>query len=315
VPPQLDEVRRDVAGTAAEPVLERALTTTLRQVQDAYLPTAMLRDRYAHEGQMIGSFVDRDPLALTLAYWSMDDPDSDTGEKTPSSWVRGGMGNLTKLMAEAVREAGATIHLDSPVEQLLVEGGRVVGLRLAGGGDVRSRVVLSNLDPKTTFRRLLPGDAVAPTFRQRVEGLVTQVSSYKFLLALTELPRWKQWDGGESPTETVALHRARAAVATAYQDLAAGQPPRTPMINVSTPSQVDPSLAPPGYHTASIWVYPAPSTLQGEGWDGIDPAWWLFRAFDTGGKVTTAVPSSGRSAMVSSVRVVCQSATPPRARS
>ena len=86
----------------------------------------------------------------------------ETGEPCPSGNVRGGMGEVSRLLAETAVEAGARIHLGSAVDGCLVEGGRVRGIRLHAGTEVRSRVVLSNRDPKATILEMLPADAVPP---------------------------------------------------------------------------------------------------------------------------------------------------------
>lgn len=149
-------------------------------------------------------------------------------------------------------------------------------------GEVRSRVVLSNLDPKRTFLRLFEPQHLDPAFRRRVEGLVTEVSCYKFLAAISppgarfaRCPRWRIWDGDpdEPSVGSVVLHTTRAHVAAMYDDVEAGRPPRAPVISVSVPSAVDPSLAPPGRHPpasrvpASVWIYSAPAKLR----EGIRP--------------------------------------------
>ena len=54
-------------------------------------------------------------------------------------FVRGGMGEVTRLLAEAAAEAGAEIRTDAEVEAIEVEGGRVAALRLAGGEAIRRR--------------------------------------------------------------------------------------------------------------------------------------------------------------------------------
>lgn len=264
-PPTLGEVRARVAGTPAAMVLERALAARLSELHGELLPSDQLKDRHAGEKAAVG----RDPLALSLAYASLNHPDEATGEAPPHGYVRGGMGVVSRLMAAAATEAGATIHVNHAVERLLVDRGRVIGVKLAGGREVRSRVVLSSLDPKTTFLRLVESEHLSGAFRRRVAGLITHVSCYKLLAVISELPRWRDWDGEPHlpSTGVVGLMRTRADVAAAYDDLEARRPPRAPAINVSVPSAVDPSLTRPGYHTASIWIYPAPARLHGASWD------------------------------------------------
>ena len=179
------------------------------------------------------------------------------------------MGTLSRLLAEAAREAGASIHLETPVERILTVGDAAVGVRLADRTEVRGRLVVSNLDPKRTFLRLIEPAVLSPVFRQRVAALTTDVSCLKLLAVVSELPEWSAWDGDPRAPSTglVGLTRSAADVAAAYDDLEAGRPPRAPTINFSVPSALDPSLAPAGAHTASVWIYPAVGQLKEGTWE------------------------------------------------
>src|SRR5512132_3882855 len=76
------------------------------------------------------------------------------------SWgyVEGGMGRVSFAIAEAARQAGATLVTGVPV-------GRIApgeGVELESGELIRARTVLSNADPKRMLS-MLPPDALPPT--------------------------------------------------------------------------------------------------------------------------------------------------------
>jgi phytoene dehydrogenase-like protein len=104
-----------------------------------------------------------------------------------------------------------------------------------------------------------------------VAKLITNVSCTKLLAAISELPQWNGWDGDpEFPARTsVALGVSREAVREAFEDLAQGRPTRRPIMSFNVPSMLDPTLAPPGYHTASIFIHPAPGRLRTGSWDDV----------------------------------------------
>ena len=264
-PPALAEVRARAAARGDAEVLAAALTATVKQLRHRYLPTRMLQDRHAAEAAAIG----HDPPALAFAYSSIDFPDAETGRTPHNGYIRGGIGALTTLMREAVEEAGVTIHTDAEVTSVLHEDAVVTGLRLADGIAVRARCVVSGLDPKRTFLTLVPRELTTPALRSRIAALVTDVSCYKLLAAVDALPHWRAWDGDPAAPSRgmVGLARSEAAVDAAYADCAAGRPPASPIINFSVPSALDATLAPHGYHTVSVWIYPAPARLRGTDWD------------------------------------------------
>ncbi len=124
---------------------------------------------------------------------------------------------------------------------------------------------------ETGAERLVPPELTRAQLRRRVSALVTEVSCYKLLAAVDELPHWRAWDGDPAlPSRgVVGLGRSEASVDAASADCAAGRPPAEPIINFSVPSALDPTLAPEGRHTASVWIYPAPARLRDTDWDTV----------------------------------------------
>ena len=67
----------------------------------------------------------------------------------------GGMGAITRYMAEACVEAGVEISLEAPVAKVLVDGGKVAGVVLESGEEIAAKVVASNAGPALLFRQLV----------------------------------------------------------------------------------------------------------------------------------------------------------------
>lgn len=265
VPPTMAELRARAAGTPAAEALRLATTLSLWELQDHFLPTARLRERYASEGSAFAC----NPGAFCLAYSAIDAPDPETGERGPWGFVRGGMGRFAAILARIAQQAGAEIVTGQPIAEIMVEQGRARGVRFVSGESVTARVILSTADPKRTFLKLLDPAHVDTGLRTRITALNTHVSCYKFLAAISELPRWRGWDGEpELPARgSVQLGMNRSAIRAAYADLEAGRPPARPLLSFNLPSMLDPSLAPAGRHTASVYVYPAPARLAAGSWD------------------------------------------------
>jgi phytoene desaturase len=58
----------------------------------------------------------------------------------------GGVHKLTEAMAKAAQENGAKLHLDAGVKEVLIENGRVAGVRLDNGSAVRSDFTVMSAD-------------------------------------------------------------------------------------------------------------------------------------------------------------------------
>ena len=65
------------------------------------------------------------------------------------------MGAITQAMARSGRAHGVEYRTSAPVERILMEGGRAVGVRIEDGEEFRARFLLANTDPKRTFLRFV----------------------------------------------------------------------------------------------------------------------------------------------------------------
>ncbi len=70
-------------------------------------------------------------------------------------YPKGGIYELTKALTRLAEQYGAKIHLNTPVEKILVEQGKTVGVRVEGGNVFAADRVISNADYAFTERKLL----------------------------------------------------------------------------------------------------------------------------------------------------------------
>jgi phytoene dehydrogenase-like protein len=186
-------------------------------------------------------------------------------------FVRGGMGAVTRAMADSARSKGATIRTSAPVEKILVRGGRARGVVLHGGEEITAPVVVSNLDPIATFLHLVEEKELDPDFlaairRYRIEG-----TSLKMNLALSGLPDFRALPGAPGPQHRATMHICPSMdyVEHAWDDAKYGRPSERPLLEMTVPTMYDPSLAPPGKHIMGIFLQYAPYTLREGNWDDL----------------------------------------------
>jgi phytoene dehydrogenase-like protein len=209
-------------------------------------------------------------------------------------FVRGGIGRVTEAMAEAAIEAGAEIRTSAPVERVLVEGGRAVGVSLAGGEEIRAARVLSNADPKTTFLDLVGDSALPPRFTAALRAYRSEGTSVKINLAVDELPRAAAIDAeGVQPYHggIVEINPWVEVMDAAQAQARAGRLGDDPHIELCIPTVHDPSLAPPGKHVVTIDINSQPYTLAEGSWDELrDPV--ADRAIEKLGEYFPNLPGS-----------------------
>jgi phytoene dehydrogenase-like protein len=179
---------------------------------------------------------------------------------------KGGTGAISESIARAAVASGATIRTDASVAQVLVKNGRAVGVALSTGEEIPAAIVVSGLDPRLTFTRLiepklLPEDLVDGIRRYKFRG-----SSGKVNLALSGLPNLTCLPGhGPHLRGAISISPSVDYLERAYDDAKYGEFSRHPYMDVVIPSMIDPGMAPPGKHVMSIFVQYAPYALNG-GW-------------------------------------------------
>ena len=188
-------------------------------------------------------------------------------------FVRGGMGVVTALIADAAREAGAEIRTDAEVEAVVIEDERAVGVRLVGGEEIRASVVLSNADPKRTFLSLCEPSDLPAQFLAAIRAYRCNGTSIKINLAVSELPRAAAMGGSGAvqPYQRgiVELSQPLLDMDRAQSLALRGIPADDPHIELCIPTVHDPTLAPPGCHVVTIDVNSQPYHLAEGEWDGI----------------------------------------------
>jgi phytoene dehydrogenase-like protein len=184
-------------------------------------------------------------------------------------FVRGGMGTVSNAIADSARSRGVEIRTSAPVEKILVGDGRVQGVVLQGGDEVRAGIVASNLDPHRTFLKLMDPRDLPPEFVDGIRKFRTEGTSLKMNLALRGVPEFTAYPGSPGPQHRATMHICPSVeyIERAWDDAKYGRPSRSPLIEMTMPTMYDPSLAPPGHHIMGIFLQYAPYTLRDTTWE------------------------------------------------
>jgi phytoene dehydrogenase-like protein len=195
------------------------------------------------------------------------------GEQGAWRLVKGGMGGITQAMAAFARSKGVEIKTEAPVAKIVVEKGRTIGVQLENGEIIKSRCVLANTDPKRTFLKLMDRDALDPEFVRDIRQIRMGHSSLRINLALKGLPDIRFFTPGkEGPwhRSDMTLFPNIQGQEANYFAAATGRLPEEPRLEITIPSTLDDSLAPPGHHVMSVLAKYYPYQLADDlNWDDI----------------------------------------------
>jgi len=193
------------------------------------------------------------------------------GKKGAWGHAIGGMGAITQAMARSAQARGAVIRVSTPVREVIVEGGRAVGVVTESGETLRAAAVISNLNPKLLYQKLVPGSALPQDFRERIERWRCGSGTFRMNVALSELPDFTCLPGrgvADHHTAGIIIAPTLKYMEQAYFDARSTGWSRKPIVEVLIPSTLDDSLAPPGQHVASLFCqHVAPQLPNGESWD------------------------------------------------
>jgi phytoene dehydrogenase-like protein len=195
-----------------------------------------------------------------------------TGFRGRWAYVRGAMGSVTQALARVARIEGVDLRTDAEVEQVIVKDGRATGVALASGEEVAGKVILSNADPKRTYLKLVEREQLPAQFARDIEAIQIESPVMKVNLAMEELPRFTALEGNGRDQrwgQTGGLFIAPTIdyMQRACEDARNGRPSDYPFFNIHAQSAVDPTVAPPGKHTLSIFAQYYPYELAEGSWD------------------------------------------------
>jgi phytoene desaturase len=168
---------------------------------------------------------------------------------------RGGTGAVIAGMAKVARELGAEIRLHDPVDEILWQGRRAVGVR-AGGVEHRYDALVINGDFANTMATLVPDGLRRRWTDRKLEGKKFSCSTFMMYLGI---------EGG-----VPALGHHTIFLARDYRrnlaEIEAGQAPGAPSFYVQNACVTDPALAPPGHSALYVLVPVGNMTVGGPDW-------------------------------------------------
>ncbi|BBB98199.1 MULTISPECIES: phytoene desaturase family protein [Bradyrhizobium] len=263
-------------GTAN--ILRRLSLEQQRNLLDLFTRSAgeMLDERFENDlvkalfgfDAIVGNYAS--PYAAGSAYVMLHHAFGEVnGKKGVWGHAIGGMGAITQAMARAACSHGVEIETDAAVREVIVEKERAVGVILDNGKTVRAKYIVSNVNPKLLYTRLVPEGALAPAFRARISRWQNGSGTFRMNVALSALPSFSALPGlGDHLTAGIIIAPSLGYMDRAWHDAREFGWSRAPVVEVLIPSTLDDSLSPPGQHVASLFCqHVAPQLPDGRSWD------------------------------------------------
>lgn len=249
----------------------RFWTMSIGDFLDMYFESDLIKAHLAGSGIIgTGLGVYSPGTAYVLLHHYMGDVDGAIG-----AWgfARGGMGAISDALGAAFTEAGGEIVKGSGVDQFVIKNGKITGVALDNGDEYHAPIVASNMDVKRTFLKHTDRAALPEDFTKAVERFKIRGSSAKLNIALDQLPSFPAAPPNASFLRgDIHCSTSLNELERAYDDWKDGRWSSDPYFDMLIPSQIDPTMAPPGKHMMTVFVQYAPYDLDvggvraGENW-------------------------------------------------
>ncbi len=243
----------------------RFFTISAAEFLDDYFESDLIKAAMASAGIIGTALGVRSPgSSYILLHHVMGDVDGSIG-----AWglPRGGMGAIADSLAGALQYHGGELRTNAGVKQILVKNGKAVGVVLENGDEIKARVIVSNLDAKRTFTRIIDKNDLPEGIYRKAKNFKIRGSSGKVNIALSGLPKFTGVPdnryinrGGQGFTGSLET------MERAYDSWKHGRWSEDPFVEGVIPSAWDPTVAPPGKHWMSNFVQYCPPELDTGQW-------------------------------------------------
>lgn len=186
-----------------------------------------------------------------------------------SSVPIGGMKTLTDAFQNYLTKHGGSFVTGDPVEEVIVEAGRATGVRTRSGNSFGAkRGVISNIEPKALFLRLVPGSALPESFIRKVNRFkYSEVTQVMIHAALDKKPTYSVKDASDAGM--VQIGETVDEISRAFNDSTTGRIPEKPFMTINNSTIFDDTRAPRGKHI--LWNFVrAPARISGKAWSESD---------------------------------------------
>jgi len=244
----------------------RFWTMSVRDYLEEYFESEVIKAHMAGSaiiGTALGPY--SPGSAYVLLHHYMGEVDGNIGAW---GYARGGMGSITQAMSKSLLANGGHVKAGSAVKNILIKNNKSYGLALENGDEIYADNIVSNLDVKRTFLKIVEEKELPSEFYTAVKNFKIRGSSGKLNIALDDRPIWKSIPK-DDPAGTGDLHFTQSIeeMEGAYDDWKDGKWSTLPYVDMCIPTLNDPTMAPQGKHYMSVFVQYVPYNLADGGWN------------------------------------------------
>ena len=176
-----------------------------------------------------------------------------------------GRSRACDALEQAAESFGAEIRTGAKVSSIQTGDDGVTAVELSDGEVISAKTIVSSIDARSTLLNMLGAPKLDAMFANRVSKIRGAGDVAKLHIALDGLPMFPGLSEAMLKNRLVIAPSQRY-VEQAFDFCKYGGFSEDPVLEITIPSMLDPSLAPEGHHVASVSATYAPYALEG-GWE------------------------------------------------
>lgn len=230
--------------------LGRILLTNVHDLLDDELSDPLLKGALAFDATLGGWLGPRSPNSVLP--WLVRLSGQTAGVQGALGLPKGGMAALGVAMARSAESRGVTLRCNARVARIMIEGERVVGVKLANGEELRAGRVVSSVAPKTTLLTLVGPAHLDAGLTTRARHQKARGGAAKLHLTLRGAPDFQ----GANLKDRLVIAGSEHDVERAFNPVKYGSVPDRPAMEIMLPTAHAPG--PDGTHRLSAIAQFAP---------------------------------------------------------
>ncbi len=184
--------------------------------------------------------------------------------------VRGGSGKAVEAFLGLIREKGGEVRTGADVDRITVKDGRVTGVTLSNGEEIRANSVLASVAPGQLMTRLLRGVNL-PEDKAAAQNFRHGRGNFQLHYALDRPPEWLT--PGLDKVALIHLSEGIDSVSKSANEAERGMLPAAPTICVGQPATMDPTRVPESKSLLWLQIPDAPRSIKGDAAGEISGDW------------------------------------------
>ena len=178
------------------------------------------------------------------------------GLQGAAAYCKGGAVAVIEALRRAVQSAKVEIRAATPIKSILIEGDRVAGVMLEGGGQLRAPVVIAATGAAHAFLDMIGPGAIDIEFQRLLTVSDAQIGAARLQLALKGVA--KNDATKENMTRRVMFAPSPYVLCCAFAEARAGRIPDDLIIEAIFPDALDSEAKPNNRQLLSIVAHPLP---------------------------------------------------------